>query len=228
MQREKCDPVLGGKVHQMLVARGLETPMNRWNIGTFDQRKAAIEDSMKNIMVNLGLDLTDDSLADTPKRVAKMYLQELFWGLDYENFPKCTTIENKMGYDEMVLEKCTVTSACEHHMVYFGTTHNQTDLGCWVAYIPKEKVVGLSKLGRVVEFFSRRPQVQERLTEQICAALQFILETDDVAVVIKAQHFCVQTRGVEDSAANTITSKLGGSFKNNPTVRSEFMSLVNK
>jgi GTP cyclohydrolase I len=186
-----------------------------------------IRDSMRDIMITLGLDLEDDSLCDTPNRVAKMYVKELYWGLQTENFPKCTTIENKMGYDEMVVEKCAITSGCEHHLVYFGSAHNSSDLGCWIAYIPKHKVVGLSKLSRVAEYFAHRPQVQERLTEQICAALQFILETDDVAVVIKAQHFCVVTRGVEDTSAHTITSKLGGAFKTNLALRQEFMTCIN-
>jgi GTP cyclohydrolase I len=173
-------------------------------------------------MVTLGLDLTDDSLADTPKRVAKMFVNEIFWGLDYEAFPKCTTIQNKMGYNEMLIERnINVQSNCEHHFVVI-------DGLATVGYIPKDVVLGLSKINRVVEYFAKRPQVQERLTEQVFHALEYILDTDNIAVVIDAQHYCVKSRGVEDTGSTTITSKLGGAFKNDPTTRAEFMSIVNK
>ena len=156
---------------------------------------------------------------ETPTRLAKMYVDELYWGLDYNNFPKCTAIENKMGYDEMVLEKnVTVLSTCEHHFVTI-------DGLAAIAYIPNKKVIGLSKLNRIVEFFSKRPQVQERLTEQIYHTLTYILGTEDVAVVIDAVHFCVRSRGVRDYNSSTITSKLGGRFKSNPALRAEFLSL---
>src|SRR5690625_554277 len=118
-------------------------------------------------METMGLDLSDDSLQDTPVRVAKMFVQELFYGLNYDNFPKCTTVDNKIDYDELVIERATVKSVCEHHFVYFGTSHNIDKLGCYVAYMPNKKVLGLSKINRVVDFFSRRPQIQERLTLQI-------------------------------------------------------------
>jgi GTP cyclohydrolase I len=155
-------------------------------------------------------------------RVAKMYLEELFWGLNPNNFPKCTVVENKMGYDEMVIEKgVSVMSTCEHHF--------QTIVGtAAVAYIPNQKVLGLSKIPRIVEYFSRRPQIQERLTEQIYFALSYILDTEDVAVVIDAEHFCVKARGVQDHGSTTITSKLGGGFRNDPALRSEFMNLIRK
>lgn len=219
--REKTDAVLGRKVHEHLVNLGLETPM--LPVGYTEAEKIdIIRQSMADVLTTLGLDLNDDSLADTPQRVAKMYVKELFWGLQAESFPKCTTIENKMGYDEMVLEKdVKIMSACEHHLVTIdGIAH--------IAYIPGNKVLGLSKLNRIANYFARRPQVQERLTEQICAALQFILETDDVAVVIDATHYCVKSRGVEDTGSHTMTSKLGGAFKTNPVLRQEFMALVNK
>jgi len=171
-------------------------------------------------MKTLGLDLTDDSLMETPKRVAKMYVNEIFWGLDYEAFPKCTAVDNKMTYDEMVVERnINVQSNCEHHFVII-------DGVATVGYIPKQKVLGLSKMNRIVEYFSKRPQIQERLTEQVWHALQYILETDDIAVVVDAQHFCVKSRGVEDVGSSTTTSKLGGRFKDDQTVRSEFMALA--
>ena len=173
-------------------------------------------------MTTLGLDLTDDSLIDTPKRVAKMYVNEIFWGLDYEAFPKCTAVSNKMQYDEMVVERCiNVQSNCEHHLVVI-------DGFATVGYIPSRKVLGLSKMNRIVEYFSKRPQIQERLTEQVWHALEYILETDNIAVVIDAQHFCVKSRGVEDVGSSTVTSKLGGMFRKDPTVRAEFMALSRK
>jgi GTP cyclohydrolase I len=150
-----------------------------------------------------------------------MYVNEIFWGLDYEAFPKCTTVDNKMKYDEMVIERnVNVQSNCEHHFVVI-------DGVATVGYIPKQKVLGLSKINRIVEYFSKRPQIQERLTEQIYHALQFILDTDNIGVVIEAQHYCVKSRGVEDVGSSTVTSKLGGCFKTEPSVRAEFMNIVN-
>jgi GTP cyclohydrolase I len=149
-----------------------------------------------------------------------MYTNEIFYGLDIEAFPKCTTVENKMLYDEMVVERnVNVQSNCEHHFVVI-------DGFATVAYIPSNRVLGLSKINRVVEYFSKRPQIQERLTEQIFHALQYILDTENVAVVIDAQHFCVRSRGVEDTGSRTVTSKLGGGFKTDPSVRAEFMRMV--
>lgn len=172
-------------------------------------------------MVTLGLDLTDDSLMDTPKRVAKMYVQEIFYGLDYDTFPKCTVIQNKFKADEMVVERnVNVMTNCEHHFVVI-------DGLATVAYIPQEKVIGLSKINRIVEYFSKRPQVQERLTSQIHAALAFILDTDNVAVVVDARHYCVASRGVEDTGSFTTTSKLSGVFKSDPATRAEFMAIAN-
>jgi len=181
-----------------------------------------IEQNFTNIMLLLGLDLNDDSLMDTPKRVAKMFVNEIYWGLQTDNFPKCTVIDNKMGYDEMVIEKdITLMTNCEHHFVVI-------DAKAHVAYIPKDKVLGLSKLNRIVEYFARRPQVQERIAEQIYHALSFILGTDDVAVVIEGVHYCVKSRGVEDHNSFTLTAKLGGCFKSEPDCRAEFMSLIKK
>ena len=218
--KTKCDPELGQRVHQHLVKMGVETPTSE---NTIDRKEKIdiIEHHMHQIMVTLGLDLNDDSLIETPKRVAKMYVNEIFWGLDYEAFPKCTTVDNKMKYDEMVVERnVNVQSNCEHHFVVI-------DGVATVAYIPNNKVLGLSKINRIVEYFSKRPQIQERLTEQVFHALQYILETDNVAVVVDAQHYCVKSRGVEDTGSSTVTSKLGGVFKTDPSVRNEFMNIVN-
>jgi GTP cyclohydrolase I len=217
--KTKCDPILGQQVHEHLVKCGVETPVLENKLQRTD-KIYLIEEAFTTIMKTLGLDLQDDSLMETPKRVAKMYVNEIFWGLDYEAFPKCTTVDNKMKYDEMVVERnINVQSNCEHHFVII-------DGLATVGYIPKQKVLGLSKINRIVEYFSKRPQIQERLTEQIYHALQYILETDDIGVVIQAQHFCVKSRGVEDAGSSTVTSKLGGCFKNEAHVRSEFMRLV--
>ena len=220
--KTKCDPELGKKIHQHLTNMGVETPMNEQIYGTTQRTEKIeiIEEKFRGIMLTLGLDLADDSLEETSKRVAKMYVNEIFWGLDYEAFPKCTTVNNKMKYDEMVIEKnINVQSNCEHHFVII-------DGKATIAYIPKEKVLGLSKMNRIVEYFSKRPQIQERLTEQIYYALQYILETDNIAVLINAEHFCVKSRGVEDVGSSTITSKLGGCFKSDSSVRAEFMGIV--
>lgn len=217
--KTKCDPILGQQVHEHLVKMGVETPTFQTSLDRKD-KIVEIEKSFAHIMQVLGLDLNDDSLIETPKRVAKMYCNEIFWGLDYEAFPKCTTVDNKMKYDEMVVERdVNVQSNCEHHFVVI-------DGLATVAYIPKQKVLGLSKINRIVEYFSKRPQIQERLTEQVFHALQYILETDNIGVVIHAQHFCVKSRGVEDAGSSTVTSKLGGVFKSDPNVRTEFMRLV--
>jgi GTP cyclohydrolase I len=219
--KTKTDPVLGRKVHQHLIDMGVQTPTYNTALERVD-KISLIEKDFDHIMHVLGLDLNDDSLRETPKRVAKMFVNEIFWGLDPDAFPKCTTVDNKMKYDEMVIERnINVQSNCEHHFVVI-------DGKATVAYIPKTKVLGLSKINRVVEYFSKRPQIQERLTEQIYHALQYILETDDIAVLIDAQHYCVKSRGVEDVGSSTITSKLGGEFKTDLAVRAEFMNLVNK
>jgi GTP cyclohydrolase I len=158
---------------------------------------------------------------DSPSRVAKMYVNEIFWGLNPDNFPKCTAIENKMAYDEMVtVSDIKVMSNCEHHFVVIdGFAH--------VSYIPNKKVIGLSKINRIVDYFSRRPQVQERLTHQIFHTLCYILDTQDVAVVIDATHYCVKSRGIQDASSRTSTSKIGGQFKRNPATHAEFFSQIN-
>ncbi len=219
-QLSKTDPKLGKEVQEFLESVGVATPMVADVFRTDKERIEDIADHFKEIMKILKLDLSDDSLEGTPLRVGKMFIKELFWGLNPDFFPKCTVVDNKMKYDEMIVEKCiTSMSSCEHHFV---TIDGQAT----VAYIPKEKVLGLSKMNRIVEYFSRRPQIQERLTEQIYHALRYILDTEDVAVVISATHYCVKSRGVEDGSSYTLTSKLGGSFKTDQSLRSEFMSLV--
>lgn len=217
--KTKTDPELGQKVHEHLFKMGVETP--RRDNGIDRKLKIAmIEEKFQDIMGILGLDLTDDSLIETPKRVAKMYVNEIFWGLDYDAFPKCTTVDNKMQYNEMVVERnVNVQSNCEHHFVVI-------DGLATVAYVPKNKVLGLSKINRIVEYFSKRPQIQERLTEQIFHTLQYILDTEDVAVLIDAQHYCVKSRGVEDTGSSTVTVRLGGGFKNHPEVRNEFYQIA--
>jgi GTP cyclohydrolase I len=195
------------------------TPM-LLNTLTDAEKKAKIEVHFKAIMETLGLDLTDDSLSDTPKRVAKMFVEEIFYGLDENKFPKMTVVENKFKYDHPLIETNIVTnSCCEHHFVpILGKTH--------IAYKPGVNVIGLSKLNRIVDFFARRPQVQERLTIQIHEALCFILKTDDVAVVIDGMHSCVKTRGIKDGSSMTRTSKLGGIFFEDSNFRQEFMNSI--
>jgi GTP cyclohydrolase I len=219
--KQKTDPELGHRVHEHLVKCGVETPTTPNSLSRTDKIDI-IERKFKDIMDALGLDLSDDSLMETPKRVAKMFVQETMWGLDYDAFPKCTTVDNKMKYDEMVIEKnINVQSNCEHHILPIVGKAT-------IAYIPNGKVLGLSKIPRIVEYFSKRPQIQERLTEQIYHALQYILETDNIAVVIDASHLCVSSRGVEDTNASTVTSKLGGTFKEFPALRAEFMNFIPK
>lgn len=195
-----------------------ETPLVENHL-TDKQKKDAIEIHFAEIMKVLGLDLNDDSLSETPKRVAKMYVDEIFYGLDYKNFPKLTVIDNKMIYDEMITEfNITVNSTCEHHFIpIIGFAH--------ISYIPNKKVIGLSKMNRIVDFYSRRPQVQERLTKQIAEKLKEVLEVDNVAVVIDAVHTCVKTRGIKDSLSYTRTSSLSGNYRLNE-VKLELFSAI--
>ncbi len=182
-----------------------------------DQKIEKIEKHFSEIMQILGLDLKDDSLKKTPHRIAKMYVNEIFGGLHEENFPAITVIDNKMQYDQMVcVQNIEVMSCCEHHF-------QPIDGFATVAYIPKKKVIGLSKINRIVEYFSRRPQVQERLTKQITDCLQYILETEDIAVHIKAKHYCVVARGIQDTHSSTTTADLRGEFRNSAETRSEFL-----
>lgn len=206
-------------VQTALLAQGLETPLVPIGLDK-SVRRDKIEHHLTEVMQLLGLDLNDDSLNETPKRIAKMYVDEIFSGLDYFNFPKITLIDNKMQVDEMVTVKnITLTSTCEHHFVTI-------DGKATVAYIPKDKVIGLSKINRIVQFFSQRPQVQERLTQQVLVALQTLLGTNNVAVSIDAVHYCVKARGIRDATSTTTTTSLGGIFKTNPTTRQEFLALL--
>jgi GTP cyclohydrolase I len=204
-------------VRGALLERGLETPMTSNELSR-DQRYSKIKDAFTEIMESLGLDLRDDSLEETPHRIAKMYVDEIFGGLDYAQFPKITLIENKMNVEEMVcVEDIDLTSTCEHHFVTI-------DGSAKVAYIPKKTVIGLSKINRLVRFFSQRPQVQERLTQQVLVAMQTLLGTEDVAVTINAVHYCVKARGVKDGNSSTRRTSLGGVFKTDPASRAEFLS----
>lgn len=209
------------KVRAALIEKGIETPMKTLRMAK-DERRTEIQQKMREVMELIGLDLTDDSLEETPTRLAKMYVDEIFSGLDYANFPKITNIENRMKVSEMVLvNDVTLTSTCEHHFVTIDGLVS-------VAYYPKKWVIGLSKINRVVQFFAQRPQVQERLTEQILLAFQTILETEDVAVYMKATHFCVKCRGIKDTNSYTVTSAFGGVFLDDREIRKEFLSLINK
>jgi len=204
-------------VRETLIARGLETPMLENNL-TGDEKYNRIKDAMTTVVETLGLDLSDDSLSETPHRIAKMYVSEIFGGLDYSNFPKMSVIENKMQVDEMVkVSDIQFNSTCEHHFVTI-------DGFAKVAYIPKNKIIGLSKINRLVRFFAQRPQVQERLTQQILISLQTLLETENVAVSIDATHYCVKSRGVMDTHSQTSTTALGGIFKSNVHTRAEFLA----
>ena len=204
------------KVREALLARGLETPMTESEMNP-DQKYNRIKGLLTEVVSTLGLDLTDDSLAETPHRIAKMYVHEIFSGLDYDNFPKISVIENKMSVDEMVkVSDIDLTSTCEHHFITIDGLAE-------VAYIPENKILGLSKINRIVRFFAQRPQVQERLTQQILVAIQTLVETENVAVTIKATHYCVKSRGVMDANSETSTTALGGIFKTNPQTRAEFL-----
>lgn len=214
MSKKCIDPVVNeilSKVHPSpILHNGLSD----------DEKVDKIASHFREIMLTMGLDLNDDSLRETPRRVAKMYVHEVFEGLNPRNFPKMTSIENKLNYDEMVTVKdIAIISVCEHHFVTI-------DGRATIAYIPKDKVIGLSKINRVAKFFSRRPQVQERLTKQIADCLTQVLETDDVAVLIRAKHYCVAQRGVEDSASETVTSDLRGAFRDDNRTRAEFLGLA--
>jgi GTP cyclohydrolase IA len=204
-------------VRDALIARGLETPMLENGL-TPEQKYSRVKDLFTEIVTTLGLDLSDDSLAETPHRISKMYVHEIFSGLDYHHFPKLSLIDNKMGADEMIkIRDIDMTSTCEHHFVTI-------DGKAKVAYIPKDRIIGLSKINRVVRFFAQRPQVQERLTRQILVAMQTLLQTDDVAVSIDAVHFCVKSRGVQDTNSQTSTTALGGCFRENIHTRAEFLN----
>ncbi|GAB3922008.1 GTP cyclohydrolase I FolE [Larkinella terrae] len=204
------------------VGSSIDTPLRADAFDISDDTKIElIEDHFREILNILGLDLTDDSLKGTPRRVAKMYVKEIFSGLNPANKPKAALFENKYQYNEMLVEKgITVHSHCEHHLVpIIGRAH--------VAYISSGKVIGLSKLNRIVQYYAKRPQVQERLTEQIAHELKEVLQTEDVAVIIDARHLCVSMRGVQDVNSSTVTAHYGGKFKDDAT-RQEFLRHVSE
>lgn len=211
---EELDPHEVGDQHLMT---SIETPMRD---GAFDvsdeEKKQEIEKHFRSIMHILGLDLTDDSLKGTPARVAKMYVDEIFSGLNPENEPKVALFENKYQYNEMLVEKnITLYSNCEHHFVpIIGKAH--------IAYISNGKVIGLSKLNRIAQYYAKRPQVQERLTVQIGKHLQEILGTESVAVIIDAEHLCVSSRGIQDVNSSTVTAFYGGEFEKKSTKKELF------
>jgi len=199
----------------------IETPMRPDAFLLSDENKMAnIEAHFEQIMQTLGLDLTDDSLRGTPHRVAKMFVKEIFHGLNPLNKPTMSVFDNKFRYGQMLVEKdITLKSTCEHHFLpIFGKAH--------VAYISSGTVIGLSKINRIVDYFARRPQVQERLTVQIAEELKKVLKTDDVAIVIDAKHLCVASRGIQDDSSTTITSEYCGAFKDDAKVREEFLKFI--
>ena len=185
-----------------------------------EEKTSIIKKNIREIMHTLGLDLNDDSLMGTPARVARMFVKELFSGLKPELKPKSSTFENKYNYGEMLVEKnINVYSTCEHHLLpIVGKAH--------VAYISSGTVIGLSKINRIVEYYSKRPQVQERLTKQIVSELQEVLKTEDIACVIDAKHLCVNSRGIKDVDSSTITSEFGGKFKYDQTTKDEFLKYI--
>ena len=212
---EECDLI--GDDH---FASSPEKPLRDDEFEIKDEEKISIiEKNVYNILETLGMDLTDDSLKGTPKRVAKAWVNELFGGLKPEKMPKTSTFDNKYSYTEMLVEKnITVYSTCEHHLLpIIGKAH--------VAYFSKGTVIGLSKMNRIVDYFAKRPQVQERLTMQVVKALQKALGTDDVACVIDAKHLCVNSRGIRDVDCSTVTAEFGGKFKDK-NVKREFLDYI--
>jgi|TARA_B110000027_G_C16104137_1_gene294444 GTP cyclohydrolase I len=198
----------------------IDTPLRKDAFKLSDAEKISIiEKNVQEILFTLGMDMSDDSLKGTPKRVAKAYVNEIFAGLNPENMPKGSTFDNKYQYSEMLVEKnITVFSTCEHHLLpIYGKAH--------VAYFSNNNVIGLSKMNRVVDYFSRRPQVQERLTIQIVNTLQKMLKTEDVACVIDAKHMCVNSRGIRHIDCSTVTGEFGGKFKDQ-NVKREFLDYI--
>ncbi|WP_166386305.1 MULTISPECIES: GTP cyclohydrolase I FolE [unclassified Polaribacter] len=215
MNDERIDEL--GENH---VATSAENPIRPDAFDISNEEKIAkIQESVKDILQTLGMDLTDDSLQGTPKRVAKAFVNEMFMGLNPANMPKASTFDNNYKYGEMLVEKnIVVYSTCEHHLLpIIGRAH--------VAYISDGKVIGLSKMNRIVEYFSKRPQVQERLTMQIVQAMQEALGVEDVACVIDAKHLCVNSRGIKDIESSTVTAEFGGKFKNKET-KKEFLQYL--
>jgi len=220
----KSHPQLGIEVNNYLTSLGINTPTTDMVLADRDEKIQKITALTAEMLQVLGLDLTDDSLEETPLRVAKMYVDEIFSGLRTDTFPKCTTVENKFCHgDEFVLEKnITLYSDCEHHLrPIIGKAH--------IAYIPGERVLGLSKLNRITQYFAQRPQVQERLNQQIAHAIAFITGSQNVMVVIEAAHTCVSQRGIKDTNSSTVTATCLGVFgENNSALRKEVMANINR
>lgn len=207
---------LNGKTSKKQFNTPLTAKVFEWSD---EQKIEKIEYHFAEIMETLGLDLNDDSLCNTPNRVAKMYVKEIFSGINPANKPEISLFDNKYGYNRMLVEKdITLYSNCEHHFVpIIGKVH--------VAYIPKDKVIGLSKINRLVQYYARRPQVQERLTLQITEGLKEILQHNDIAVVIEADHLCVASRGIRDTNSQTVTANYSGQFESE-TIKQEFLSHI--
>ena len=218
MDKEQLDTI--GDNH---ISSNIETPLMPDAFDKTDQEKIrSIQGHFEKIMKDLGLDLTDDSLSGTPYRFAKMYVKELFYGLNPANKPKLSTFENKYGYKKMLVEQnITIDSSCEHHFLpIVGHAH--------IAYVPNDKVIGLSKINRLVDYYAHRPQVQERLCLQIMKDLQDILDTEDVIVVINAKHLCVSSRGIKDKNSFTTTVEYGGCFEQVSNRNEFFASLTGR
>lgn len=223
---EKTNPELGLKVKEHLKSKGLLN-IETDNDFSREERINILEDKFKSIISVLGLNINDGNLRETPRRLAKLYVNELFGGLDWSKFPKCTAVDNEfIRYDSFVLVKdIRIVSVCSHHfMPFFGVKNNVFGPGCNIAYIPNKKVLGLSKLSRIVNFLGSRPNTQETLTAQIAETISFIAETEDVAVNINANHTCMSLRGANDGTANTETLFCKGRFLSNSQLRQEFLS----
>lgn len=200
------------------------TPVKAQSELNKDEKIAYIAKRFEEIMNALGLDLTDDSLAGTPYRVAKMYVNEIFSGLEVENFPSISTVEDHYKHSEKpnsLFMKVNFTSFCEHHFVPMVGT-------AWISYLPNRKLIGLSKIPRIVRYFARRPQLQERLTAQIADSLAYLLDTEDVAVSLSAEHYCIVARGIEEEDSHVITNVLRGEFETNDQIRREFFESISR
>lgn len=214
------DPELGKKIHQLLLDKKVESPAFFNNLTTDSINN--IKDKIQDLLESIGLDLSDASIASTPKRAAKFFVNELFYGLDYINFPKMTTNPNEYKYNSPLFSQyIDFNSTCEHHLVAISGT-------AYLAYIPKDKIIGLSKLNRIVDFFAKRPQVQERVTRQIFFALQEILGTDDIAIGITAKHSCIAIRGVRDDSTKNITVEFGGQFNTDSQLKQTIYDMLLK
>lgn len=230
IEKEKTNSELGLKVRDYLKSKGLLN-IESGDFQPSKQKLNKLEKQFSGIIKTLGLNLDDGNLVDTPKRLAKLYVNDLFYGLDWSKFPKCTAIDNQfVGYNNFVLLKdIRIVSVCSHHfMPFFGLKGNADGSasfgpGCTIAYIPNKKVIGISKFSRIVNFLGSRPNTQETLTAQIAEVISFIAETEDVAVCINANHTCMSLRGASDSNANTVTLYCKGRFLNDDKLRSEFL-----